>query len=706
MRPHDPHSLPLLPSWQWLVPALAAIVVCLPAWNGQLIWDDHGLYLTANPLMRAADGPWRFWFTTECVDYYPLTYTLFWLQWQLVGAAPWLYHATNFLLHGIATALLVCLLHRLSVPVPWLIGLFFAVHPLQVETVAWISQQKTLLATVCGYVALIAFDRYRTTGRWPSLAGAAALYALSLAAKPVFITLPPILFVWTALTATGNPLSQSENQLASRSWSRAAAITAPFFAIALVFGLVGIPFQLKGFEPDARGHDTVSRLASLGWTAWFYVWKTWWPFEPCFIYPRWRIDGWNPLHWLPNAGILAVALLLARWRHWLGIRPLVCWGLYVVTMLPALGIVDVGFWQFSYVADHYVYQSLPSLLVLAPDLVRGLVTFARRQAGVSFVGNRACLGVAVAAAAVLAAVSWQRAAVYRTEASLWLDTLAKNPAAEIAWYQMAVADAAAGRLAQAEEQYLQAAALAPRVARTWVRLGETRRGLGKWAAAREAYTQALALDERPSRDRLTAAVGGAIAALATGDQATALDLLAGGVAPHLDTVSLTPADRASLTARAAAYRRAALLAQGDTEAAAACDASLARYLQRNPIAREQAARASDEARQPTAAAVIWATLAAEDPAFLANLAASLMAAGQTDAAVDAFLEAAHRFPDDPGMLANAARALALAGRPEEAVPLFEQALARGRTAGIAPTTLAHWAEERARVAAALEKTAP
>jgi tetratricopeptide (TPR) repeat protein len=476
--------------------------------------------------------------------------------------------------------------------------------------------------------------------------------------------------------------------------------------IALVFGVVGIPFQLKGFEPDARGQDMLSRFASLGWTAWFYVWKTCWPFDQCFIYPRWRIDGQNLLHWLPNAGIVAVALLLAGLRSRLGDRPLIAWLVYLLTMLPALGIVDVGFWQFSYVADHYVYQSLPALLVLAVDLGRLCVPVGR-PAGVGLgAAHRAGLGLAVAVACLLAVISWQRARVYKTEAGLWLDTLAKNPAAEIAWYQLAVADAASGRLADAEERYARAAALSPRVARTWVRLGETRRGLRKWAAAREAYAQALALDNRPSRDRLTAAVGGAIAALATGEPTAALDLLEGEVAPHLDTVSLTAEDRTSLTARAAAYRRAALLASGDTEAAAAAEAALARYLDRNPKAREPAARASDEARQPAAAATIWASLAADDPAFLANLAASLMAAGQTDDAVNAFLEAARRFPDDPGMVANAARALAIAGRPKEAVPLFEQALERGRAAGIDPTTLTRWAEELSRAAAAVGKTAP
>lgn len=699
MRQHDAHTSLPLPAWQWLAPALAAIFVCLPAWNGELIWDDHGLYLTANPLMQEADGPWRFWFTTECVDYYPLTYTLFWFQWQFVGDAPWLYHATNFLLHGIATALVVWLLHRLHVPLPWLVGLFFAVHPLQVETVAWISQQKALLATACGYAALIAFDRHRVSGRWQPLVAATALYTLSLAAKPIFITLPPILFAWTALTWQRKPAADSP-------WRRAAATTAPFFLIALVFGLVGIPFQLKGFAPDARGQDTIARLASLGWTAWFYVWKTWWPFEPCFVYPRWRIDGSNLLYWLPNVGILTATALLLRLRKQLGIRPLICWIVYLITMLPVLGIVDVGFWQFSYVADHYVYQSLPAVLVLTLDLVRTTLATMRWPAINTVAANRAVLAGGLALACLLTAISWQRATVYRTESGLWLDTLAKNPAAEIAWYQLALADAAAGRLDQAEERYMQALSHGPRVARTWVQLGETRRGLRKWAAARDAYGQALALSERPSRDRLTAAVGGAISALATGDPLAAIHLLEGDVARQLDTVSLNEADRAALTARAAIYRRAALRACGDTEAAAVCETSLARYLERNPSAREQAARASDEAGQPAAAAAIWASLVADDPALLPNLGASLMAAGQTDDAVAAFLEAARRFPDDPGMVANAARALAIAGQTTEAVPLFDQAIEQGRVLGIDPPTLTRWAEERARAAAALGKISP
>jgi Flp pilus assembly protein TadD len=91
---------------------------------------------------------------------------------------------------------------------------------------------------------------------------------------------------------------------------------------------------------------------------------------------------------------------------------------------------------------------------------------------------------------------------------------------------------------------------------------------------------------------------------------------------------------------------------------------------------------------------------------LANLAASLMAAGQTDAAVNAFLEAARRFPDDPGMAANAARALAIAGRPAEALPLFERAIERGRERGIDPATLTRWTEERVRAGAAAGKSAP
>jgi Flp pilus assembly protein TadD len=113
-----------------------------------------------------------------------------------------------------------------------------------------------------------------------------------------------------------------------------------------------------------------------------------------------------------------------------------------------------------------------------------------------------------------------------------------------------------------------------------------------------------------------------------------------------------------------------------------------------------------EARQPAAAATIWASLAADDPAFLANLAASLMAAGQTEAAVSAFLESARRFPDDPGMAANAARAMAITGRHAEAVPLFERAIKRGRERGIDPATLTRWAEERVRAVAAAANPPP
>jgi tetratricopeptide (TPR) repeat protein len=571
----------------WSIPVAAALLVCLPAYRGEFIWDDRGLYLADNELMRRADGPWRFWFTTDCVDYYPLTYTAFWLEWRFVGADPRLYHAVNFGLHAAATGLLMAVLRRLAVPAAWLVGLLFAVHPLQVESVAWISQQKTLLATALGFAAVLELLRWeRTTGGWAGPRGL-GWFALSLAAKPVFITLP---LVVAARLAWRRELHRRP----------AIVLVVGLCLIALVFGLVGIPFQLKGFKPDVRGQDFPTRLASLGWTAWFYVGQTIRFWEPCFIYPRWPIDGHAPTHWLPNLGILAATAALGAGRTRLGDRPLAAWLVYLVTMLPALGVVDVGFWQFSYVADHYVYQSLPALLILLLDAARLL---ARRvpwqpaaDIGVRSAGLVACAGCIVAA--TMAAVSWRRAADYRTEAGLWQHTVALNPAAEIAWYGLAREATRRQDFARAEECHRRALALEPDIDRSWKAFGDVLRERRKWPEARDAYARCLALATQPGRIRVLAALGLAAAEIRLASPRAGLDLLSGIVAAECDRARLPPHEQADLLARAAVYRLTALRALGETAAAQECAAALDRLLTRSPDVREPVARACAEMDTP------------------------------------------------------------------------------------------------------------
>jgi len=647
----------------WLIPVAAAMLVCIPAYRGEFIWDDRGLYIVENDLLRRADGPWRFWFTTDCVDYYPLTYTALWLEWRLAGTDPRLYHAVNFVLHGIATGLLVPLLGRLRVPLPWLVALLFAVHPLQVETVAWISQQKTLWATALGFAAVLEFLGWeRHGGRW-TLARCLIWFGLSLAAKPVFIMLP---FLCAARLFF-------HGRLATRD---SIVLVTALFMIAALFGIVGIPFQQKGFAADVRSQDFPARLASLGWVAWFYVIKTVWFWEPCFIYPRWHIDGTSGLHLLPNAGIVAMAAALYGGRVALGTTPLVAWLVYLATMLPVLGIVDVGFWQFSYVADHYVYQSLPAILVMliaipltaAKLAARGRVVVAGGVAARRIVGPIICL-----LALAMLAVSWRRAYDFQREEALWRDTIAKNPAAEIAWYHLAREAARSEDHARAEACYRQALVHGPTVDRTWNELGDALRARGNWPAAREAYAQCLRLERVRPPTRVDATLGLAAAEIQLGNARAGLDMIARDVSEALELARLSQSARALVMGRAAVYRLHALQSLAAEDEAVHCRAALDRLVQDAPHLREPLARTFDEVGDHAAAARLWREVADADSTKLPRYAVSLMKSGDAQAAVNAFQAACRMMPDDPGMFLNLGRALKITGRVAEAAEAFQRA---------------------------------
>ncbi len=145
--------------------ALAACVAYLPALRGQFILDDD-IYLTNAPVIRASDGLYRIWCTSQALDYYPVTNTSLWLEWRLWGLNPLGYHVTNLLLHVAACLLIWAILRQLAIPGAFLAALLFAVHPLNVESVAWIAQRKGLLALVFFLLSILWYVReeQRRTG--------------------------------------------------------------------------------------------------------------------------------------------------------------------------------------------------------------------------------------------------------------------------------------------------------------------------------------------------------------------------------------------------------------------------------------------------------------------------------------------------------------------------------------------------------------
>jgi len=410
--PADP-SRSTLPALLMLI--LLSVLPCLPALQGDFIWDDVTIYIVNNDLLRAPDGLYRFWLTNDPPDYYPLTYSTFWIEWQLVGNDSLLYHVDNVLLHALTVVMLWLTLAELRIPGAWIAAALFAVHPLNVETVAWISQRKSLLAAAFGFMATWLYVKRERQPGWKTSVGMTVAFFLSLGAKPTLITLPVILAGYELL-------------FRKASLRDAVVRTLPFWIMSLILGLVGVFYQQKLIGGlDVRGQTLMERLLTMGWVLNFYILKTILPWNLMFVYPRWDVSAANPLHYLPNIGWITV-LAVCWWKRaswglpWLGGL-----GFYVLSLFPAIGLIDVFYWRYSYVADHYVYQSLPAVIVLVVWALSRV-----NPAKIPLPRNVLVPAATAIACSILLVISVNYARAFAGPEVIWRDTLKKNPEALLA----------------------------------------------------------------------------------------------------------------------------------------------------------------------------------------------------------------------------------------------------------------------------------
>jgi tetratricopeptide (TPR) repeat protein len=465
-------------AWRSLGPGatliiLLTVVAYVPAMRGGFIWDD-GLLISENRTVRASDGLYRFWFTTEAPDYYPLAWSLWWLEWRLWGDSTTGYHVVNVLLHAVNAILVWIVLRHLKIPGAWLAGLLFAVHPVNVATVAWISEQKNTLSMLFYAVAILLYLRFDEEGRWRWYGLSLAAFLLALLSKSAVVMLPVVLLgcVWW-----------TRGKVRWKDFLR----SGPFFGLSLVLGLVTIWFQyhqaLGGYT--IRAASFPSRLAAAGWVPWFYLYKALLPLNLTVIYPKWQIDASRWVSYLPGI-ILVGCLIVFWWRRKTWGRPLLFGlGYFVVMLFPVLGFFDQGFYQFSLVADHWQYCSIVGAIALS--VAAGERIFRRMGE------QRRCLGTVagVAVLMVLAVATWRRGHVYADEETLWRDNVAKNPNAWLAHHNLGIALGQAGRIQEAIWHWEQALRIKPDYARTHYNLGIALGQVGKLADAIAHYEQAL-----------------------------------------------------------------------------------------------------------------------------------------------------------------------------------------------------------------------
>jgi tetratricopeptide (TPR) repeat protein len=465
----------LAPVWLAIV-LLATCVAYWPAMKGAPLWDDDA-HLTKLEL-QSASGLVRIWTDPAATQqYYPLLHSAFWLEHKLWGDSVLGYHAITLVWHLVAVLLLYSILRKLKVPGALLAAAIFALHPVMVESVAWISEQKNTLSAVFYLAALrvyLEFDESRKRS-WYALS--LILFVLGLLTKTVTATLPAALLVafWW--------------QRGAIAWKRDFLPLAPFFALGAVAGVVTawVEYQLIGARGESFEMSLVQRCLLAGRVPWFYLSKILFPVNLIFIYPRWNIDPrvwWQWLFPLATLGVLVVLWAIRkRWRS-----PLAAWLLFVSTLLPVLGFLNVYPFVFSFVADHYQYLASIGMIVLAAaGTALGL---SRLSPNSRKVGVAGCI-LLLAAYSVL---TFRQSQMYADSIRLYEATIARNPDCWMAHNNLGMSLMSHGRQQAAITHFQDAVRVKPDYVEAHINLGGASIQVGALQQGIDHLREAIRLD--------------------------------------------------------------------------------------------------------------------------------------------------------------------------------------------------------------------
>jgi tetratricopeptide (TPR) repeat protein len=456
--------------------SIITLVVYLPAIReGGWVWDDEQ-HVTDNPALRSLHGLRAIWFKLGATQqYYPMVFSSFWLEhrlWKLWATG---YHIDNVLLHAASAVVLWRILLRLNAPGAWLAAAVFAVHPVHVESVAWVSERKNVLSGLLTLLSAMFYLRHAL----PELHGdphksarsettyiiAFVLFVLALFSKTVACTLPGALLViiWW-----------KRGSILRRDLAR----IAPFVVVGVVLGLTTAfmeRYQVRAVG-DAFDLSAVDRVLIAGRAVWFYAYKLIWPATLIFSYPRWDVDPSRI--WQFAFPVAAVALLLAVWmlRRRAALAALLYFG---GALLPALGFVNVYPMKFSFVADHFQYMASIGLIALL--VATGATVLPR--AALPLVGS--------ALIAILGVLTWRQCGYYRDAETLWRRTLALNPSSFVAAINLGAIEMNRNKPEAAIAVLEPAQRVAPNDAEVLFGLGNAYSALGRSVPAEQHLTAAV-----------------------------------------------------------------------------------------------------------------------------------------------------------------------------------------------------------------------
>lgn len=391
--------------WPRWLPGLALIamtvVAYLPCLNGPQLWDDKDWFGAMEWNLRGWQGLWRLWTVPESIQqYYPVTAMSFWIDHHLWGAWTLPAHLENVLLHGGSAVLFWMLLRRLQIRGAWLAAAFFAVHPVMVESVAWMTERKNVLCTFFAIAALLAHGK--AAGWWESKEGHGKFFAELLAVMLVVIAL---LSKVSAAVLPGVVMVIGWWRSGTLRWRADGLRVLPWIVLSMpIIWLTSLLEQAQVVGGDWLPSLPFSdRLLLSGQLPWFYLGKMLWPAHLCVLYEKWALAGWQ---WLGLIMLITTLAVLA-WRRWHGALALVL--LFIGSLFPLLGFFEVNGMKYAWAADRWAY--LPALAVCV---------------GVAFGLGRLPRGISVALLIICGVLTWRQAGLYASVDGFWQAATAGN----------------------------------------------------------------------------------------------------------------------------------------------------------------------------------------------------------------------------------------------------------------------------------------
>jgi len=483
--------------WAGLI-VLLTLLAYIPAMRGGYIWDDNA-HITENAVLHSFDGLKKIWFEPKVLpQYYPLVHTTFWIEYHLWQLHPFGYHLVNVLLHACNAILLLLVLRYLRVPGAWLAAALFALHPVQVESVAWITERKNVLSCFFYLSSALAYFRFAnvtidpattsvfsdipppTSGKssrsWGFFALSLFLFLCALLSKTVTCTMPAaiLLVLWWKR---------------DRLYRSDILTLIPYFVVGALLGLTTV--WLEKYHVGAYGEEWalsfLDRCLVAGRALWFYAGKLVWPHKLTFNYPRWQIDSGVWWQYLFPAVALAVISIMWLMRRRIGKGPFVAVSFFAGTLVPALGFFDVYPMRFSFVADHFQYLASTGLIALAAAaMTTFLGRLGPRQDTIGFV-------VCVAVLFIFGVLVWKQSTIYGDAETLYRDTISKNPHAWMAHYNLGVLLVNSGRSDEVMAHFSEALRLQPDDADAHYNLGVALEKQGRLEEAMAHFSEAARL---------------------------------------------------------------------------------------------------------------------------------------------------------------------------------------------------------------------